>query len=167
VGGRAMVGVSTDELTGLATRRHFFDLAAECVGQARRDRRPLGVLMLDIDHFKRVNDTHGHATGDEVIRAVAARIRDALPPTSVMGRYGGEEFAVLLPGDDDPDAAAERARAAVAAEPVAARGRRLPVTISIGGTVLAGGEEITEAVARADTALYVAKREGRNRVARG
>ena len=119
--------------------------------------------MVDIDHFKRVNDTYGHPTGDDVIAEVAHRLAGTVRGSDVVGRYGGEEFALALPdfvsGSDLP----ERLRAAVAGSPVPTRSGPLPVSVSIGLTHLQPGDaDIKTLLARADQALYVAKREGRD-----
>jgi diguanylate cyclase (GGDEF)-like protein len=88
---------TVDGLTGLYNRNHFFAEAGRQVQQAHRYRRPVAAIMLDIDHFKQINDAHGHPVGDEVIRVVAARLRDTVRVTDVVGRYGGEEFALITP----------------------------------------------------------------------
>ena len=121
--------------------------------------------MVDIDHFKRVNDTYGHATGDDVIRTVAARLSGQVRQTDILGRYGGEEFALLLqdagPGNDLP----ERLRACVADAQINTRSGPVKVTVSIGLAYLTReDDDIVAFLARADEALYRAKDEGRNRV---
>jgi diguanylate cyclase (GGDEF)-like protein len=120
--------------------------------------------MIDIDHFKLVNDTHGHLVGDDVIREVAQRLAHGLRSTDVVGRYGGEEFAVVLPEADGGDTVPERLRAAVADVPVPTRSGPVSVTVSIGMTWLQPGDDVTSALSRADTALYRAKQGGRNRI---
>ncbi len=137
---------------------------------ARQDRTglPLSVLMADIDHFKAFNDTHGHEAGDRVLEAVARAFRRACRPYDVVGRYGGEEFVVLLPATDAPRAlvVAERIRAGVAGAPVVYDGRQLKVTISIGTASLEAGRVCgADTLLRAaDHALYRAKAAGRDRV---
>ena len=158
-----------DVLTGLHNRRHLEEhLHAMVVGSVRR-KQPVGVLLVDIDHFKLVNDTYGHGVGDEVLCAVAARLQTGLRADDVAGRWGGEEFLVLLPQTelDGAMAVAERMRGAVDADPVGiSDGRAIEVTVSIGCTaVVAPNSE--ELVRRADDALYEAKAAGRNQVVAG
>jgi len=153
-----------DELTGLANRRHFLTVAERDLSSASRHERPLCALMIDIDHFKLVNDTYGHPTGDDVIRVVAQRLQQHVRAVDVVGRYGGEEFAVVLPDTESGAQMAERLLAGVADTPVPTRSGPLSVTVSIGHARLAPGRpSLTELLARADRALYVAKRDGRNR----
>jgi diguanylate cyclase (GGDEF)-like protein len=157
----------TDPLTGLANRRRFEASAERTLARTRAEGASLALLMLDIDHFKSVNDRFGHATGDAVLRAVAGRCRAVLKATDLMARFGGEEFVVLLPDvvPEDAVAAAERIRATVAASPVVADGGAVDVRISVGVTLLreadTGLEPLLE---RADAALYTAKRTGRDKV---
>jgi diguanylate cyclase (GGDEF)-like protein len=155
-----------DALTGLFNRRHFFDLGARQFAAARRYTRPLAALMVDIDRFKAVNDTYGHAAGDAVIRAVGARIAATLRGTDLLCRYGGEEFAiVLVETGKDPDQVGERLRAAVEEEPVETDAGPVRVTVSVGAVELESEHATLEALLRAaDGALYEAKRAGRNRV---
>jgi diguanylate cyclase (GGDEF)-like protein len=155
----------TDPLTGVLNRGAVLgELAAECRAAAY-DGRGLGVGMLDIDHFKRVNDTFGHAAGDLVLREVVRRVRTALRSGDVLGRFGGEEFLIVVPGAGSPQlsGALEDVRHAVAAAPVDVDGRALAVTASLGGA-LHGGEPVDALIARADAALYAAKERGRDRV---
>ncbi|BEL08681.1 hypothetical protein Q0Z83_068720 [Actinoplanes sichuanensis] len=157
---------TTDELTGQHNRRHFYAIAGALVQAAARNGRQLAAVMLDIDKFKNINDTYGHGVGDEVIRTVAARIRGRLRHSDVLGRYGGEEFAAVLP-DHEGHAAdlAERIRLAVSSEPVPTQAGPLTVTISVGLTSLTDDDgTLDELLARADHALYRAKEAGRNRV---
>lgn len=159
----------TDALTGLPNRRALEDELSRAVARAARAGTPLATLVLDVDRFKQVNDAHGHAAGDAVLAAVAARAAAALRAGDLLARIGGEEFAALLPGADVARAAeaAERIRAAVAAEPIAAGGAALAVTVSVGCAALAPGDADGRALlARADERLYDAKRSGRNRVSR-
>ncbi|GIE97140.1 diguanylate cyclase [Paractinoplanes rishiriensis] len=157
---------TTDELTGQHNRRHFYAIAGALVDAAGRGSRDLAAVMLDIDKFKSINDTYGHGVGDEVIRTVAARVRASIRHSDVLGRYGGEEFALVLP-DHEGGAAelAERMRRAVADEPVATSAGPLPVTVSVGLTHLDPSDDaLDQLLARADHGLYRAKESGRNRV---
>jgi eukaryotic-like serine/threonine-protein kinase len=155
-----------DGLTGLYNRNHFFAEADRQVRLARRYQRPIAVIMVDVDHFKRINDSYGHPVGDEVIRAVAQRLRDAGRESDVVGRYGGEEFALLTPQTGASAVElAERVRQVVSARPVPTAAGLLPVTISVGLAYQDGGEQdLRQLLARADKALYQAKQTGRNRV---
>jgi diguanylate cyclase (GGDEF)-like protein len=155
-----------DALTGLPNRRAFEEDLAREAARAARTGAPLAVVVLDVDRFKAVNDAHGHAAGDAVLRAVAARAGAAVRAGDVLARVGGEEFAILLAGTDLARAveAAERIRRALAAAPVEAAGRALRVTASFGCAALGAGEAPQALVARADARLYEAKRDGRDRV---
>lgn len=165
---RAMLAAVTDPLTGLYNRGYFREALDVEMRRATRYHRPLSLLLVDLDHFKRVNDTHGHLAGDEVLRIVSARMRGAIRGTDVVARYGGEEFVVLLPetGTDAAMVAAQHIHATVAREPVrTVQGLSLPITISVG--VACFPEQATaaiELVDRADAALYVAKSNGRNQI---
>jgi len=158
-----------DAMTGLNNRRHFLALAETEWSRFRRYGRPLGLLMIDIDRFKSVNDTYGHDVGDEVIKSVAEILQQHKRTSDFSGRLGGEEFALLLPEAtlDNAIAAAERFRELVADHVITAAGHRIPVTVSIGASIgrteMAG---IGELLKEADIALYEAKRSGRNRVCR-
>ena len=155
-----------DELTGIANRRRFFELAERDLGEANRDNRSLVAVMMDIDHFKRVNDTFGHQTGDDVIRVVASRLARLMRRTDVLGRYGGEEFAAVIANVDlaAGHEFAERLRLCVANEPIQTRSGPMTLTVSIGlAQVVATDEHVSMALARADQALYQAKQDGRNR----
>jgi diguanylate cyclase (GGDEF)-like protein len=137
------------------------------VRRARRTGRALSLAILDIDHFKRINDTHGHPGGDSVLREIAALLQETTRETDLLGRIGGEEFAVLMPETDRAQAerACERLRAAVAARTIAlAPGANARVTISTGVALLSAEEAGGDLVARADGALYAAKAGGRNQV---
>ncbi|GMG84882.1 sensor domain-containing diguanylate cyclase [Paralimibaculum aggregatum] len=162
--------VAIDSLTGATTREHFFELLAGEVRSAWRSGAPLALLLADLDHFKHVNDRHGHAAGDAVLHGLVAWMRRHLRRDDAIGRLGGEEFAVLLPGLCPQQAlgAADRLRRAVAAEPLLAGEVAVPVTVSIGLTAhlpqADGIEALQSMLARADLALYRAKTAGRNRV---
>ena len=155
----------TDALTGLFNRRHLEERLAEMVSAARRSGHPVGVLMLDLDRFKSINDTAGHAVGDTVLCAVADRLRAEVRREDVAGRWGGEEFVVLFDPSrvDHAELVAERICRRVADEPIVIEpGRTVGVTVSIGCAVgLGHGEELLH---RADAALYQAKAQGRDRV---
>jgi two-component system, cell cycle response regulator len=157
-----------DVLTGVWNRAGVMDRLAAEVSRAHRDGRPLSIALLDLDHFKNINDSHGHATGDEVLKQTGARLRDVLRTYDVVGRWGGEEFLLVLPGAGARDCATvtERVRIAFDASPFETAGGRLGVTASIGAaTLTVGSREQSDAfVGRADAALYDAKRSGRNRV---
>ena len=157
-----------DWLTNLYNRRHFFRLGEEEIARARRYRHPISVIMIDIDHFKSVNDTHGHSVGDEVLCSIAKRILAGLRQSDIAGRYGGEEFAIVLPETDLPSAAAtvaERLRDTIAARPIDTAEGPLHVTISVGvAGVDVERESLLDALSRADAGLYAAKHAGRNRV---
>lgn len=164
----------TDALTGVHNRRYFDRRLGEEMERIQRSGQPLACLFLDVDHFKQVNDTHGHQMGDRVLQEVAARIKAQLRLSDVLGRYGGEEFAVLLIHTGTAQALniAERIRASVAAVPFWLDGdHNLAITISIGVSVLLPEDGLTDPdlaaetlVARADQAMYRAKQGGRNRV---
>jgi diguanylate cyclase (GGDEF)-like protein len=156
-----------DGLTGLYNRNHFFAEADKQLQIAQRYRRPVAAIMVDVDHFKRINDSFGHPVGDEVIRVVGARLRAAARECDVLGRYGGEEFALLVPETGaSATVLAERLRQIVCAEPVATTVGPIEVTISVGmAYVDSGGHHLGQLLAQADAALYEAKQNGRNRVA--
>jgi diguanylate cyclase (GGDEF)-like protein len=157
---------SIDGLTGLPNRRHFDELAA-VLGRGRRQTDALGILMIDIDHFKRLNDRHGHATGDAVLRAVAGAIVATVRAEDTPARYGGEEFVVVLrqAAHEQVVEVAERIRHAVAALRPDELGIIEPVTVSVGVAVADGsGATVADLVKRADRALYAAKRRGRDQV---
>jgi diguanylate cyclase len=154
----------TDVLTSLANRRAFYEQAERLMGALAGNGRPASALMFDIDRFKAINDSHGHAGGDAAIRAVAAVIRDNRGESGVAARLGGEEFVLLLPGAPPAAAGAiaERVRMVVETLAVEHAGRRIGVTISAGVTALAAGEDLEDWLGRADAALYRAKDSGRN-----
>lgn len=163
---------TTDPLTGLYNRRYFIETAERELARARRYSKPLSVLMLDIDHFKRINDTYGHPVGDEVLKLLARQAAPQLRKLDVLARLGGEEFAVLLSetGGDGAALLAERLRKSLSELTVRAMGATLKFTVSIGCAevmVNSQGEDILSALERADEALYRAKESGRNRVVVG
>ncbi len=155
-----------DPLTRLYTRHYITERLPGLITSHRRNRVPLSLAMLDVDHFKSVNDTYGHGQGDGVLVAVAAAVRECIRGVDVAVRYGGEEFAVVLPGASADVAArvGERIRRAVACIPFPGTCPRLTVTISVGVATLSCHEEVEAWFDRADRALYEAKAAGRNRV---
>ena len=159
---------TTDELTGLRNRRRTMSRLDEEFQRACRLQDPLCLIIIDIDHFKRVNDSYGHLFGDVVLKHVAARMQDTVRKYDIIGRIGGEEFLIITPGTSIEDAVtlAERLREEVGRVPVTDRDVNVDVTVSAGIASLIEGEDSIETLLRrADTALYKAKREGRNRVA--
>jgi diguanylate cyclase (GGDEF)-like protein/PAS domain S-box-containing protein len=159
--------LTLDHLTGVLNRRMFFERAETALRRQAELGATSCLAMLDADHFKAVNDTHGHAAGDAALRAIAAALRDGTRAEDLVGRLGGEEFAILLPGTPPAlaGAIAERLRAGVAAVALEHAGNRIPLTVSVG---LAAGTttDLQSLLTAADGALYVAKRSGRNRVCR-
>ncbi|GAB2832310.1 diguanylate cyclase [Lentzea nigeriaca] len=155
----------TDLLTGLFNRRHMEEQLTSCHSLAVRHGEPMALVLFDIDHFKTVNDTYGHAVGDLVLQDFSRRVAEALRQEDVAARWGGEEFLVLLPLTDITGAAefAERVRSSVAAAPVVAGGHRVQVTLS-GGCALGPGDGVDAVLSHADQRLYEAKRLGRNRI---
>ncbi|HUY88094.1 MAG TPA: GGDEF domain-containing protein [Pirellulales bacterium] len=155
----------TDALTGLPNRRSFDEELGRRFDQWRRNEVPVSLLLIDIDHFKSINDRFGHPTGDAALRWTARIVRAALREMDVPARYGGEEFAAILPGTRLAGASnvAERLRATIAARTFEENGARLAVTVSIGASTAMANDTPEELVARADEALYQAKRHGRNR----
>lgn len=154
-----------DSLTGFYNRRHFLGLLGDEVEKAKNG-RPLCLLMLDLDYFKAVNDRHGHLVGDQALSGVAQLLREQSPADAVIGRFGGEEFSMMLREATLAQAAAiaEKLRAALAAQPLALRELRLPLTISIGVAECAAGMNSADLLRIADERLYRAKASGRNRV---
>lgn len=156
-----------DSLTGALNRRAIDQRLAGSFARAWEAQAPVAVLFVDMDHFKEVNDTYGHASGDECLRALSETMRQGLRPGDILGRYGGEEFLVLLPGRDLAGAmpVAERIRAGIERQPLSCAGHAVAMTVSVGVAARRSHERSAdEAVARADRALYAAKRAGRNRV---
>ncbi|AHF05340.1 hypothetical protein MARPU_01235 [Marichromatium purpuratum 984] len=159
----------SDPLTGLFNRRQFWSLAEQDLAQAARKRTPTSALMIDIDHFKSINDRHGHLIGDEVLQTVAGQLKLNLRHSDILCRYGGEEFAALLPETDLATACetAERLRQCIADTPVETDQGALSLTISIGVAELVGGfrTRLSALLECADRKLYAAKQAGRNRIA--
>lgn len=158
---------STDSLTGIGNRRHFMVQAELEMSRSRRFGRSLSVMMLDVDHFKPINDQHGHAVGDAVLQVIVRRASESLRQSDQIARLGGEEFAALLPETSLPAAlvVAERFREHLAERPLVAAGKAIPCTVSIGIAEMREGDAtIDDLLRRADEALYRAKEKGRNRV---
>jgi len=155
----------TDVLTGLANRRHADDVLRATIASARRHGRTLSAVLIDIDRFKGVNDGHGHAAGDAVLREVALRLLAGLREEDTAARWGGEEFLLLLPDSPDAGVVCERLRCAIAGRPIDVHGvLQLGVSASFGWAAWSGEETGEALVARADLALYAAKDGGRDRV---
>ena len=156
-----------DHLTGIGNRRAFFDAAETELRRWRRLPRPLTLVLIDADNFKKINDTHGHPVGDAVLRHIARVMGATFRQVDVVARIGGEEFAVLLPSADLASAqrVAERLRAALEAQPTQTDGGPVACTVSIGIAAMDDATSSVEALLkRADAALYAAKHSGRNRV---
>ena len=160
---------NTDALTGAANRRHFLEICDKELQRARRYGRPMALLMMDIDHFKRINDSHGHAFGDEVLKRLVETCQADLRGQDVLGRLGGEEFAVVMPECtlEAAESVAERLRRTLAAVAVPAAGGSVDFTVSIGVVDWAPERSLEATLERADKAMYAAKSAGRNRVVVG
>lgn len=164
---RELVRLATlDPLTEVANRRSFIVRLKQQVAQTDRTGQPLSVLMCDLDHFKHINDQYGHHAGDEVIRALVAVARQIQRGGDHIGRWGGEEFVILLPNTDLVGAAefATRLNRCVAEKRISYNARQLSITVSVGVSEYVLGEDIQQTIDRADAALYRAKQNGRNRV---
>jgi len=158
----------TDPLTGLQTRRSLFELGRIEFARSQRMNRPFCCMMLDLDHFKQINDSYGHPIGDQVLQEFARHCQSAIREVDLIGRYGGEEFLIFL-SETDLDTAlhvAERLRASIEKTPIRISTQELSITVSIGvATKDENTLDLQTLVARADQAMYVAKYKGRNRVA--
>ncbi|MFS0725545.1 diguanylate cyclase [Paenibacillus sp. 1P07SE] len=158
---------TTDGLTGLYNRTHFMELGARKLAESVKSNLPFAVILLDIDHFKQINDGYGHDTGDAALQHTAAVCSSLLRSGDLLARYGGEEFVLAIPGADAEDAfmLAERLRRAIQSAPLAVRGDSLTMTASFGVSAYGDDETgLAELIRQADQALYAAKRGGRNRV---
>jgi diguanylate cyclase (GGDEF)-like protein len=157
---------TTDPLTGLSNRRALLGALQIEIALARRHGSPLSFCLMDVDHFKSVNDTHGHAAGDQVLAAIGGLLRRGLRTPDVPARWGGEEFVVVLRQTDGTGAlvAAERIRKAVESLVIDSNGKRIPVTVSIGVAEFSVEDSAETLIDRADNAMYRAKTAGRNRV---
>lgn len=155
-----------DPLTNVFNRRAFLTLLDKAISAAQRTGTAVPVLVMDLDHFKNINDTWGHRAGDDVLRHFVMLAHRCLRKEDVMGRLGGEEFAIFLPNASTAGAlaVAERLRALVEAQPVATGPQSIPLTVSVGVTLCAHGDAAGAALQRADEAMYLAKERGRNRV---
>jgi diguanylate cyclase (GGDEF)-like protein len=157
----------TDPLTGLQNRRSLFELGRIEFSRAQRMQRPFCCMMLDLDHFKQINDNYGHPLGDQIIQEFAERCKSSVREVDLIGRYGGEEFLIFLPETDSQTAmqVAERLRASVEGMPIKVSGREINVTVSIGVSRTDENTlELETLIARADQAMYIAKHKGRNNV---
>ncbi|WP_029009997.1 GGDEF domain-containing protein [Azospirillum halopraeferens] len=159
----------TDGLTGIANRKAFDLALSEAAREAVADGQPMALLMVDIDHFKAFNDTHGHLVGDHVLRLVAKVLTECIKGRDTAARFGGEEFAIILPrtGLRNALTVAEQVRVSVGTRQIINRARNVSygtVTLSVGVAEYQPGETLTDLIRRADAALYAAKRGGRNRV---
>lgn len=165
----AQTEANVDALTGLANRKNFDSMLARGTEEAKKDNHPLSLLVLDVDHFKKFNDTYGHQVGDQVLKLLGAVLKNNVKGQDTAARYGGEEFAVILPNTslDNALKVAETIRVQVAGKSVVQRnsGEKLgQITISIGVAQYLRGEPMEQVIHRADQALYCAKGTGRNRV---
>jgi diguanylate cyclase (GGDEF)-like protein len=156
----------TDPLTGVPNRRWLYEQSGPVLAHAKRHASPLSLLMLDVDHFKKVNDRYGHAAGDDVLSAVGGLLQDSKRQDDLLGRYGGEEFVLVLQGAALANARtlAERLRGRVSALPIETGKGAVRITVSIGVAELRVDDTMESLLKRADEALYRAKEEGRDRV---
>ncbi len=156
--------VITDELTGLSNRRHFLNTVDQHIAAASSERMAFGLCIIDIDHFKAINDRYGHQAGDQALRSAAQLMLQNTREYDMLARFGGEEFALVVTrGDEDiTRRCAERLRWAVAAAELSDVGDGLRLSVSIGATMFRNGDDLKTAIGRADAALYDAKRAGRN-----
>lgn len=163
---KALLSASTDALTGLNNRSSLNKDLQHSLELAKRYNTPFSLLMIDIDHFKKVNDTHGHAAGDLALVAVAKSIKESIRDSDIAFRYGGEEFVVILNNTGEPGSSllAERIRQNIADLVISTNDTELKLTASIGSAILSESESSEELLKRADNALYQAKNDGRNRV---
>ena len=155
-----------DGLTGIHNKRFLLDTLEREIPRARRHQRPLGLVMFDIDHFKKINDTFGHLAGDFVLKELAQLVKNRLRPDDVLGRYGGEEFAVVLPETDleGGRVIAEELRTLIEAHAFLFEQERIQVTCSLGVAIVDEDSDVLGFLKAADERLYAAKRGGRNRV---
>jgi len=161
-----LVQATHDSLTGIWNRRASMEALARELSRASREKKSVGLMLADLDHFKQINDTYGHPAGDHVLQAVAGKLTTALRSYDTVGRYGGEEFLIVSPGCEETALArrAESVRASIASEPVVTHEAVIPVSLSIGIAVASAAVTPDRLLKSADEALYRAKRAGRNRV---
>lgn len=154
-----------DSLTGLWNRKAAMDALTRELVRAEREKKTVGLMLADLDHFKQINDTYGHLAGDRVLQAIAAKLKSVLRSYDTIGRYGGEEFLIVCPGCDEAAILrrAEHIRTSVQAEPVSTPEATIPISLSIGAVVASGSMQQNNLLKSADEALYRAKRAGRNR----
>ena len=159
----------TDSLTGALNRHRFLELAQVELKRSKREGASLTLLMIDVDHFKQINDNYGHAVGDDVLKTLAARWRTALRDHDLLGRLGGDEFVALLSGPSarEAETVAQRLYHSTTAKPFQTGGFQIPVKLSVGIAVFTDDTaSLSDFLARADAALYAAKAAGRNRIDR-
>ncbi len=158
---------SQDELTSLYNRRAFFELGKQLFKQAKRYQQQVSVMMIDIDHFKNINDNHGHTVGDSVLKSIAGLLRKTIREVDILARIGGEEFAVILPqtGIEEASKLAERIRQCIEVESIQHDVLQINITASFGiAACTAEGDDLDKMLTKADDALYIAKKKGRNQV---
>lgn len=158
---------SQDELTNLYNRRAFFEQGKQLFRQAKRYQQLISVMMIDIDHFKNINDNHGHTVGDSVLKTIAGLLQKSIREVDILARIGGEEFAVILPqtGVEEASKLAERIRQCIEAAVIQHDALQIHVTASIGiAACMVEGDDLDRMLTKADDALYIAKKKGRNQV---
>jgi diguanylate cyclase (GGDEF)-like protein len=156
-----------DELTGLNNRRAFFDLGGHIFKQAIRFKHPLSIIMMDLDHFKNINDSYGHSVGDDILQAIAKVLKNTVREIDIVARMGGEEFAFILPETENNEAAnlAERLRLEIEKTSILFKQKKIKITASFGICSCPAAEETLETMlTKADNALYIAKKKGRNQI---
>jgi diguanylate cyclase (GGDEF)-like protein len=163
-GEKLVQALSTDTLTGVASRRSVLETLQSALDHSRHHAQQTGVILLDLDHFKQINDRHGHGTGDKVLEVAAARIRSSIRPNDTVGRYGGEEFLLILPAVEPATSVriAERVQMNLSDDLVHTDSVTIRITASQGIALSDGSEDPQAVIERADTALYAAKRAGRD-----
>ncbi len=156
----------TDPLTGISNRRAFFEVSEELLKLTLRNKTTLSLMIIDIDFFKKVNDTYGHLIGDDVLKYVTKKIAFLIRKSDIFARFGGEEFIILLPNTEESGCygLAQKIRTVIESTPYSGHSLKIPLTISIGVSQLKEEKLVRELIRRADEALYTAKRNGRNRV---